>query len=68
MMTSRTRLLLSGTLSSTAQVILVYDLSFLVLTAHKFPKEKISEKNRNPGEVFSLSVFLQDVPATMIHF
>jgi hypothetical protein len=39
-----------------------------MLTAQKVLKQKNSGKNRIPGEVFSLSVLLQDFPPTMVHF
>jgi hypothetical protein len=39
-----------------------------MLTAQRFLKQKNSEKNRIPGKVFSLSVLLQDLPPTMMHF
>jgi hypothetical protein len=39
-----------------------------MLTAQKIPKEKNLDKNCVPGEVFSLSVLLQDFSPTMIHF
>jgi hypothetical protein len=41
---------------------------FLMITAKKSLKQKNSEKNCIPGEVFSLYVLLQDLPWTMMHF
>jgi hypothetical protein len=39
-----------------------------MLTNKKFLKQKNSEKNHIPGEVFSLSVLLQDFSPMMMHF
>jgi hypothetical protein len=46
----------------------IYDLAFSMLTAQKSLKQKNSEKNRFPGEVFSLYILLQDFLSTMMPF